>query len=474
VSFYQTTAARLDRFSIILASFLQRDGLPFSDLLREEQIERAFEEANASFAKGEKDPVYTPALTLWAFLSQVLFKGEHRSCLAAVSRVMVLMVSLGRKPCSENTGAYCRARAKIPTAVVRRLTTDLAAATKRRVPEEWLWNGRHVELADGFTSSMPDTKRNQAEYPQPPAQKPGVGFPLARCVVLLSLATGMAVDLEIGPYSGKETGETALLRKLLQRLERGDILLADRYYCSYFLIALLKELGIDFVVRLHQCRTADFRRGERLGPGDHIVTWVRPARPKWMDDETYAMMPATIRLREVQVNVAHRGYRSQSFVVVTTLLDDEAYPADDIAMLYEKRWLAELDIRAIKSTLGFDVLRCETPEMVRKELWVALLAYNLIRQTMLEAALQAEVVPRQLSFAHALQTVAAAWLVVLVVSPERQAVLIDAAIGGLRRPFVGRRPHRIEPRVVKRRPKPHDLLMKPRDEARDDLLHSRA
>ncbi len=474
MSFYPKTASRCDRFSIVHSSFLQRDGLPFSDLLPEEQIERAFEEANASFAKNEKDPVYTPAVTLWAFLSQVLFKGEHRSCLAAVSRVMVLVVALGRKPCSENTGAYCRARARIPTAVVRRLTTDVAAAAERRVPEEWLWKGRHVKLADGFTVGMPDTQKNQEAYPQPPAQKPGLGFPLARCVVLLSLATGMAADLEIGPYSGKETGETALLRKLLKRLENGDILLADRYYCSYFLIALLKDLGVDFVVRLHQCRTADFRRGERLGPGDHTVTWVRPARPKWMDDETYAMMPETVCVREVLVTVAHRGYRTKSFVVVTKLRDNETYPADDIAALYEKRWLAELDIRAIKSTLGFDVLRCETPEMVRKELWVALLAYNLIRQAMLEAALQAEAAPRQLSFAHALQAIAASWLVVLTLSPERQAALIDATIGALRRPLVGRRPHRVEPRAVKRRPKPHDLLMKPRDEARAELLGSRA
>jgi putative transposase len=244
VSFYQTTAARLDRFSIVATSFLQHDGLPFSDLLPEEQIERAFEEANASFAQDEKDPVYTPAITLWAFLSQVLFEAEHRSCLAAVSRVMVLMVSLGRKPCSENTGAYCRARARVPTAVVRRLTANVAATAERRIPKEWLWNGRHVKLADGFTASMPDTKKNQEEYPQPPAQKRGVGFPLARCVVLLSLATGMAADLEMGPCSGKETGETALLRKLLQRLDRGDILLADRSYCSCFVIALLKELGV--------------------------------------------------------------------------------------------------------------------------------------------------------------------------------------------------------------------------------------
>lgn len=297
---------------------------------------------------------------------------------------------------------------------------------------------------------------------------------MARCVVLLSLATGMAADLEIGPYSGKETGETALLRNLLHRLERGDLLLADRYYCSYFLIALLVALGIDFVVRLHQRRTADFRRGKRLGRGDHIVEWVRPAQPDWMDDETYARMPASIPVREVEVRVGYRGCRSRSFVVVTNLLDARTYTARDITQLYEKRWLAELDIRAIKSTLGFDVLRCQTPEMVRKELWVAMLAYNLIRQTMLQAADRAELRPRQLSFAHALQTIAASWLVVLLLPADRQVALIDAAIEGLCRPLVGRRPHRVEPRAIKRRPKSQKLLMKPRAEARADLLSSSA
>ncbi|MCY2963766.1 MAG: IS4 family transposase [Planctomycetota bacterium] len=454
---------------MVLTSFLQRDGVPFSKVLPEEHIARVFEEANATFAQDEVNPVYTPAITLWAFLSQVLFKGEQRSCAAAVARVIVLLAALGRKPCSENTGAYCRARAKIPTEVVRRLTTDVADAAEKLVPDEWLWNGRHVKLVDGFTVSMPDTEANQAEYPQSKSQKAGVGFPLARCVVLLSLATGMVGDLEIGPYSGKETGETALLRNLLHRLRYGDILLGDRYYCSYFLIAILKSLGIDFVVRLHQCRTANFRRGRRLGAGDHIVEWVRPQQPSWMDDATYATIPKSIQVREVEVNISYRGCRSRTLVVVTTLLDDTRYPRGEISALYEKRWMAELDIRAIKSTLGFDVLRCTWPEMVRTELWVALLEYNLIRRTMLDAAMEAEVPPRRLSFAHALQMTAASWIVVLTAG-DRSGAITAAVIQGMQRPLVGRRPHRVEPRAIKRRPKPHDFLNKPRDEARKELL----
>lgn len=474
MSVYRAASTLKDRFPLVLSSFLQGEGLPFSDILSAERIDQVFDEAGASFAEDEENAVYTPAVTLWAFLSQVLFKGEQRSCLAAVSRVMVFLVALGQKACSKNTGAYCRARAKLPTAAIRQLTTEGAASAETRLADECLWQGRHVKLVDGFTLSMPDTPENQAEYPQPPAQQPGIGFPLARCVVLLSLATAMTADLEIGPYSGKETGETALLRKLLARLESGDILLADCYYCSYFMICLLKELGVDFIVRQHQCRATDFRRGERLGPGDHIVTWARPPQPKWMDNDTYAQMPESIAVREVEVRVSQPGFRVASFVVVTTLIEAETYPAEDIGDLFRKRWLAELDIRALKSTLGMDVLRCQTPEMVRKEIWTALLAYNLIRQAMLQAALQAGLSPRDLSFAHALQTIAASWMSMALLSPARQEALIAAALKGLRRPLVGRRPDRIEPRAIKRRPKPHDLLTRPRAEARDELLKSRA
>ena len=470
MSFEQTKPATSTSFGTVLTSFLQHDGLPFADVLSEEHIQRVFDEAGASFAQNEPAAVYTPAVALWAFLSQMLFEKKDRSCLAAVARVVALMAALGRKPCSANTGAYCRARAKIPTVVIRRLACDVAEQAERRVPDEWLWCGRRVELLDGFTVSGPDTTENQEEYPQPSTQAEGLGFPLMRCVIRLSLATGMAMDLEIGPYSGKETGETALLREMLERLVRGTILVADRYYCSYFLIALLMELGIDFVVRLHQRRTADFRRGDRLGPGDHVVEWTRPAQPDWMDDETYARMPVSIKVREVEVRVPQRGFRDSKFVVVTSLLNSQIYPADEIAALYRKRWLAELDIRTIKSTMGFDILRGQTPEMLRKELWAALLAYNLIRQTMLAAAHRAELPPRSLSFAHAAQKVAASYVMIPVISAKRQMDVIDAAIDSLRRPLVGKRPDRVEPRAVKRRPKPHDLLKKPRAQAKAELM----
>jgi hypothetical protein len=472
MSFYHGCKTLTRRFRLVLASFLESDGLPFSDVLPEEAIERAFEEEGVALwaADEEEDAVYTPPVALWAFLSQMLHKGEQRSCAAAVARVVVLLAALGRKPCSSNTGAYCRARAKLPEPVIRRLTLRMAKGCEQAVPSQWLWHGRHVKLVDGTTVSMPDTEANQAEYPQNPVQEEGIGFPITRMVMLFSLATGMLCDMAMGPYQGKETGEPALFRELLGRLEADDIVLGDRYYCSYFMIALLKELGVDFVVRLHQARTADFRRGRRLGSGDHLVEWIRPARPEWMDQETYDRMPTSIEVREVLVQVNQPGFRTESLVAVTTLCDAEEYPAEEIAELYRSRWLAELDIRAIKITLDMDVLRCKTPEMVRREVWTHLLAYNMIRRSILQSAQASGLSPRELSFTAAMQAIAASWIVAVLSDPSLFGVLVNAHLANLSGHRIGNRPDRVEPRAIKRRPKPHRLLTKPRAEARLELL----
>src|SRR6266404_3888785 len=469
MSFYSSCGALPQRFRVVLSSFMQHAGLPFADVLPEETIERAFADADADFAKYDDD-VYTPALTLWAFLSQVLFGDPQRSCRAAVARVIVLLVSLGKSPCTDNTGAYCRARAKLPARVIEEVTTQVADGCEQRVPAAWLWKGRHVHLVDGTTVSMPDTVENQAAYPQPNSQQEGLGFPIARMVVLLSLATAMVKGMAMGPYAGKETGESALLRELLGRLDQGDILLADRYYCSYFMVALLQERGIDFVVRLHQRRDADFRRGHRLGEGDHVVTWMRPERPDWMDEATYERMPAAIRVREVHVQIHQPGFRTESLVVVTTLTDAQEYAKADIAELYHQRWLIELDIRAIKIPLGMDILRCKSPEMVHREIGTCLLAYNLIRQTMLEAALKSGRSPREFSFTAALQKIAAAWAVLSVCADGLRVPLIDVHLEDIASNRIGNRPDRVEPRAVKRRPKPHALLTEPRAQARAKLL----
>jgi putative transposase len=470
MSFYSPGHTLPQRFRLIRSSFMQQDGLPFAEVLPEETIQQAFADAEADFAQDEEN-TYTPALTLWAFLSQVLHTTAMRSCSAAVARVIVLLVALGKEPCSNNTGAYCRARAKLPVVILRRLTTGVADGCEQRLPTPWLWKDRHVYLVDGSTVSMPDTPDNQAAFPQSNTQSDDVGFPIARMVVLVSLATAMVKGMALGPYAGKETGETALLREMLDQLGAGDIVLADRYYCTYFMIALLQELGIDVVTRLHQRRDFDFRRGQRLGEGDHVVHWTKPAKPDWMDQATYDRMPASIQVREVLVRVNQPGFRTESLVVVTTLTDAKKYTKDDVAELYHRRWLAELDIRTIKVTMAMDVLRCQSAEMVRREIAICLLAYNLIRQTMLEAALKSDRPPRELSFTAALQTIAAGWAILSVCADALLASLIDVMLDDIAKNIVGNRPNRVEPRAIKRRPKPHKLLNEPRAAARAKLRH---
>ena len=260
----------------------------------------------------------------------------------------------------------------------------------------------------------------------------------------------------------------------LGRFKRGDILLADRYYCSYFMMALLQGLGIDLVVRLHQRRPVDFRRGRRLGKDDQVITWDRPQRPKWMDEQTYDRVLPSIEVRAIRVHVKQVGFRVESFVVATTLTDAKEYPKEDIVSLYQSRWQAELDIRAIKITMGMDILRCKTPAMVGKGMWTCLLAYNLIRQVMLQSAQEAGVSPRTLSFTAAVQTIGASWLVMVLGDDALAAQLIDAALASMAEHIVGNRPGRVEPRAIKRRPKEHALLTKPRPQARAELIGAKS
>jgi len=373
-------------FSLVQNAFLQAPDLPFRDVLTEEDIQEAFVAENACFGEDEDD-IYTPALTLWGWLAQALHAEKARSCVAAVSRITALCVALGRQPPSPDTGTYCRARAKLPEAVLRRLVYTLGDALESRVPADWLWLGRHVKVGDGTTLLTPDTEANQEAWPQARTQKPGLGFPILRMVALLSLATAALCGLAIGPYKGKETGEPALLRELLGRFQRGDVFLGDCAYCSYFLLALLLARGVDAVTRQHQCRRTDFRSGQRLGSADHVVLWERPARPKWMDEETYATIPATLTVRELKVRVDVPGFRIRELVVVTTLTDAEHCPREEIARLFRLRWHVELDLRNIKTSLRLDDLRGKKPETVRREIWVHWLAYGLIRKVMAQAAL---------------------------------------------------------------------------------------
>ena len=485
MSFTSARRSADSSFEIVSQSLLQDEVLPFCDALTVTLIQQAFDAEDVSFADshGEADDasikeggiVYTMGVTLWAMLSQALFTDVQRSCRAAVQRVAVYYALLGVEISSTNTGAYCRARAKIPGGVVQRLAVGVAERCEAAIPDEWRWKGLRMRVVDGTTFSMPDTEENQAEYPQPNTQKEGLGFPVMRAVALTSLATGMVLALATGPYSGKETGETALLRKLFDTLKPGDLLLSDRYFGGWFMLALLQDLGVEFVTRLHQLRTADFTQGRRLGKGDHIVTWAKPQKPEWLDQEIYDRLPDHLEVREIEVNVDTPGFRTKTLVVVTSLLGHRAYQRSEIASLYRDRWFAELELRDIKSTMKLGVLRRTRPEWVRQELWTGLLAYNLIRQSMLQSALGKELRPQQLSFAASLQMLSNTWVLAAVppivsISARERLFALRILNGHSHR--VGNRPNRVEPRAVKRRPDPIALLAENRKAARAKLIES--
>jgi DDE family transposase len=468
VPFYPPSS-KATSFRATLAPFLNDEGLPFADVLTAQDVQEACELERVSFGRAKRS-VFTPALVVWTFLSQVL--GKDKSCRAAVLRVLVLLVALERGPCSTDTAAYCRARAKLPAAVLRRLARQVGRRLEAAVPRQWLWKGQHVYLVDGATLSLPDTPQNQKAYPQPATQKPGLGFPLMRMVVLLSLATALLREMAFGPYQGKEVGEPALFRTLLEQLPKDSIILADRYYCSYFLIALLKGCGINVVFRLHQRRKVDFRRGRRLGVNDHVVVWRKPERPKWMEPEAYAAIPATLTVREIRTQVRRPGYRVRELTVVTTLCDAEDYPKEDVLDLYHERWHVELDIRSIKVALGMEPLRCLSPFMIEKELWAYWLGYNLVRKVSAQAALAQGLHPREISFTATKQAVIEGWQQLTLSSAAKRLVLGRVLLVALGKETVGDRPGRWEPRAVKRRPKPHKLLKKPRKQARAELRRS--
>jgi Transposase DDE domain len=327
-----------------------------------------------------------------------------------------------------------------------------------------------VYLADGCEQSMPDTVANQKEYPQQKAQKPGLGFPRLRLVVLLAFATASLVGAAIGPCKGKGCGETELFRGLLDRLRAGDLLVADRYYCTWWLIALLAGRGVDACFRLHHKRHYDFSKGRHLGNGDHVVQWAKPPCPAWMDEEMYQGLPAYVEVREVQVVVKQRGFRVRQLVAATTLLDCGQYSSEDIGDLYHHRWHVELDIRNIKQTLQMDILSCKTPAMIRREVWAHLLAYNLVRKVLAQAALAGQVTPRQLSFAGAVNTLDAFRWLLAVGSAQDGTRMVQALLVAVATHRVGNRPDRVEPREVKRRWKKAKLMVKVRAQRRAELL----
>ncbi len=446
--------------------FLQDGDLPFKNVLSEESVA----EALAAISTCWLDRIYSPLVTLWVFLSQVL-SADH-SCRAPVARLIAHRISQGQRPCSAETGAYCQARKRLPEAFFSDVARRTGRALETNVNREWLWKSRRVYVYDGSSVSMPDTAENQRAYPQPICQKPGLGFPLARIAAVFSLACGAVLDVGICRYAGKGQSELGMLRTLWSMFLPGDVMLADRLMCTWTEMVMLKERGVDCVCRLTSHRTADFRRGKRLGAGDHVVTWLKPAKPRSIDRETYDALPEFLMIRECRVQIEQPGFRIRTLIVATTLLDAVAFTRDDLAQLYRARWNAELDLRSLKQTLQMDILRCKTPELVRKELWTHILAYNLIRTIVAQAAAKHGVEPRTISFKGAVQTLEAFQPVIALQGehdPAFRTTLYEHLLDAIAIHRVADRPDRYEPRRRKRRPKPYDRLMKPRWRAKRDL-----
>lgn len=412
------------------------------DLLPEEHRERQF----------------PPTETLSMFLAQAM--NDDRSCQKAVNDAAIKRVVSGLSPCSTFTGGYCQARQRLPLNMVSTLARFTGEQINDQVPDHWRWHGKRVYLIDGTTVTLPDTAANQAVFPQQGGQKPGLGFPISRILGVICLSSGAVLNAALGKYSGKGSSEQDLLRTLLDTFKAGDLVMGDAFYGTYFLLASLYARRIDAVFEQFGARkrVTDFRKGKRLGAKDHLIELAKPKRkPEWMTQEHYDNVPEFITIRELKV---------KGKILITTLLSSNVFPKNGLNTLYKKRWHVEVDFRHIKTTLGMETLSCKTPEMAEKEMWVYLLAYNLIRLLMAQSALLADILPRQLSFKHTVQ-LWMAWC------QQRQSVCAQSDEGTLfiliAQNTVGNRPGRIEPRAVKRRPKPFPLLVVKRENAREKI-----
>jgi len=405
---------------------------------------------------------WSPPITLITFLLQVL--SAEKTLRAAVASLVTQLAAqnVEHLPSPDPT-AYCQARRRLPLGAVARLSEELADHMQADLGTDYRWRGHRVRKVDGTKVSMPDEPGLQKAFPQPKGQKRGCGFPVARLLVMFCWGTGVAVRQAAGSLYQSEIG---LFRKhYADWLEAGDVVLADRHFCSYTDLARLNQQGVFVIYRLHQRRPSDFRSGRRLGHDDCLVTWDRPGQ--WlksfgMTREAFENLPETLTVRMIRVASTPKGFRSRTVIVVTTLLDPVAYPADEIRALYRDRWMVELEIRSIKTHLGMDILRGKSENVVRKEIAIHLLAYNLIRLLMWRAARQHGRNLHRLSFTgtlHRIRLVAPS----MMLAPQPDDVrMISRLLEWIAADLVPDRPGRFEPRRRKRRPKRYSLLTKPR------------
>ena len=317
----------------VRARFARDQGLPFADSLSELSILDALQEYGVKY----RDRLFSPVTTIWGFLSQVL--SEDHSCRDAVARVIAHQAASGARVCSPNTASYCNARGRLCTNVLRTLAMRTAQELQAGAVQQWKWHGRSVFIADGSHVSMPDTAQNQASYPQPEVQRPGIGFPLARLTVLLSLATGACHDLAMAPYAGKGTGEKTLLRQMYDTLKPGDVVLADALFDDYFIVCELRQRGVELVARAQYQRVGTQTVESR--PDGDVIVWQRPNKPHGMAGEQYRTYPKTLLMRQVSVDARDKDNRVEQFQVITTILD-ASIDGRQIGKLFERRWDGEM------------------------------------------------------------------------------------------------------------------------------------
>lgn len=422
-----------------------------SDLLLEE-VEKRLPE--------HRERLFPPTETLAMFITQTL--SADRSCQHVVNQAAVQRLVTGLPVCSTHTGGYCRARQRLPLKMVSGLTRYLGQQIDQQLPDEWRWHGRRVRLVDGTTVTMPDTSENQAAYPQQRGQKEGLGFPICRVVGITCLASGALLNASVGRFNGKGGDEQTLLRSIQETLQSDDILIGDAFFPTFFFIAAMLDRGVDILMEQMGARkrVTDFRRGKSLGQRDHLIEIKKPKKkPDWMSATAYQAAPEIITVREIKAG---------GKIMVTTMTCPKTASKADLKALYKQRWEVELDIRHIKETMGMNILSCKMPEMVLKEIWVYLLAYNLIRLLMTQAAFEARITPRKISFKHCLQL----WLLWSQMADRSDDEQIVALCTLMAQQRVGNRPGRIEPRAIKRRPKAYPLLTVPRDQARENVRKS--
>jgi hypothetical protein len=443
-------AAQLQRLRTTLGHSVHQLELLFTNWIPRWHLAQQDEGAHS------RDRCWNLRLVFWTFLWQIAQAGA--SCREAIRQAQAFCLASGNLPPPGTTSPYCQARAGVPLDRLQDMHDGLVEEARAATATGDLWLGREVLVVDGSCVTAPDTAENQQAFPQQSAQKPGCGFPIIRLVGLLSLTTGLLVAWATGHW---RQHELTLLQLLWDHLPPGSVLLGDRGFCSWGLLAQCLRRNVDVVFRVKGSVRGDFRRGHRLSQHERLVQWRKPAqRPRTISAKEWNALPEVLTLRLVRCRLGLPGFRSTQVILVTTLLDSASHPPAALGQLYYRRWAMELTLRNLKTTLQMDLLSCKSPAMLERELRLHILVHNLVRRLMLEAARRHRVALERISFAGALAAARRySEALAQARSQRRRRQLLDDLFHVLASDLVPDRPGRREPRAVKRRPKPYPRLM---------------